>query len=97
MVIRPDSQRVEVYNEGLAVYLHDPANAAAILEANPRSVLGMEDVEPAKDKALKKPVATHWDGPPYTTLSCRPIGRTASDVFRAQPGDRYTLTRPGAD
>ena len=54
MKFRPDAQRVEVYNEGLAVYLHDPSNAAAILAANPQSVLAMSDVEPSKDKALKK-------------------------------------------
>lgn len=54
MKFRPDAQRVEVYNEGLAVYLHDPANAAAILAANPQSVLTMSDIAPSKDKALKK-------------------------------------------
>lgn len=54
MKFRPDAQRVEVYNEGLAVYLHDPANAAAIIAANPQSVIAMSDVEPNKDKALKK-------------------------------------------
>lgn len=54
MKFRPDAQRVEVYNEGLAVYLHDPANAAAILAANPLSVLAISDVEPSRDKALRK-------------------------------------------
>ncbi len=54
MLFRPDSQRVEVYNEGLCVYLHDPANAAAILKANPPSLLSYSDLEPNKDKALKK-------------------------------------------
>jgi hypothetical protein len=54
MKFRPDAQRVEVYNEGLAVYLHDPANAAAIVAANPQSIIAMSDVEPSKDKALKK-------------------------------------------
>ncbi len=56
MKFRPDAQRVEVYNEALAVYLHDPANVAAILAANPQSILAMSDVEPSKDKALKKVV-----------------------------------------
>ena len=54
MKFRPDAQRGEVYNEALAVYLHDPANAAAIIAANPQSVIAMSDVEPNKDKALKK-------------------------------------------
>jgi hypothetical protein len=56
MKLRPDAQRAEVYNEGLAVYLHDPANVPAILAANPTSILSFCDVEPSKDKALKKVV-----------------------------------------
>ncbi|MBI2422960.1 MAG: hypothetical protein HYV27_09050 [Candidatus Hydrogenedentes bacterium] len=55
MKLRPGAQRIEVYNEGLTVYLHDPANAQAILEANPQSILyPNSDVEATKDKALKK-------------------------------------------
>lgn len=57
MQFRPSSARVEVYNEGLAVYLHDPANAPRILAVNPASILGAGDVEPGQDKALKKIVA----------------------------------------
>lgn len=56
MQFRPDSQRVEVYNEGLAVYLHDPANAAEILRLNPESLIGMSTLDPSKDKALKEVV-----------------------------------------
>lgn len=54
MRIRKGVQHVEVYNEGLIVYLYDPANAEAIVAANPRSVLEVCDVEYSKDKALKQ-------------------------------------------
>lgn len=51
-MIRKGSQRVEVYNEGLIVYLYDPANADEIIAINPTSLLDCA-IEPAKDKALK--------------------------------------------
>ena len=56
MQTRTGSQRVEVYNEGLAVFLHDPSNAPEFLRLKPESFLGMRGSEPSKDKALKQVV-----------------------------------------
>ncbi|GMW03096.1 MAG: hypothetical protein AMXMBFR84_42320 [Candidatus Hydrogenedentota bacterium] len=54
MTIRRGTQRVCVYNDGFHVYLYDPAHGPDILKANPRSVLETCNVEPLKDKSLKK-------------------------------------------
>ena len=56
MYFREGVQRVEVYNEALVVYLHDPSHAEAILKLRPPSLFDHGDVEPGKDKALKKVV-----------------------------------------
>jgi hypothetical protein len=78
----------------LAVYLHDPANAAAIVEANPSSVPGLGVVGPAKGKTLKKRVKRDAPGraavddlvvPPHRPDRKRRLPRAGGRPLHADP------------
>lgn len=92
MRVRDGAQRVEVYNEGLIVYLYDPAHAEAIVAANPSSVLEVCDVEYSKDKALKQLVK---DGL-FAAYELDQDDPVAVDIVVGEPLTKEEMKRSGA-